>query len=98
MRTADPPAAAAENPEGFAAAVSTTAVTSTSPVSRFPVCACPEARTLTESFPSASKSVPSYASVRTATVPEVLLAPLIVTPPGALGSAKSFSSRLAAAT
>ena len=59
VNTADPPAAAAESPEGFAGAGSATAATSTSPVVRFTFCACPEARTLTESFARESKSLPS---------------------------------------
>ena len=77
---------------------SATAVTSISPVVMSPLPVCPEARTLTLSFASASKSLSSYASVRTAAVPEVLLTRLIVTPSGLLASSKSAASRLASAT
>ena len=76
---------------------SATAVTSISPVVTSPLPVCPEARTLTLSFASASKS-PVKPSVRTAAVAEVLLTPLIVTPSGLLASSKSVASRLASAT
>ena len=76
---------------------STTAATSSSPVVRSPLPVCPEASTLTLSFAAASKS-PVKPSVRTATVAEVLLTRLIVTPEGALASSKSSVPRLASAT
>ena len=62
---------------------SATAVTSISPVARAPLPVCPVPLTVTLSFPSSSKS-PVKPSVRTASVFEVLLTPLIVTPDGAL--------------
>ena len=87
----------AVSPEGFAGAVSVTAVTSSSPVSRSPLPVCPEARTLTPSFAASSKS-PVKPSVSSAAVAELLLTRLIVTPEGALASSKSSAPRLAAAT